>query len=346
MRAGSAVRESGALAPLEREALKARFNVRGTQPVDGMLVVGIDAKTFRTSEQRWPFARSLHARAVRRLHAAGAAHDRLRRPVHRAHEAARGPRALQRHRRTPAAPSSRPARATAGAARTFSAATATSARSTRARPPRTSATTRAARSPASRMTWPGSTASRSPPRSGSPDTHLTRPASATAPPGSTTAARPARSRPSRSRTWCNDRVPDALSPQPDRRCRGHGADAPRRALDARRRRGADAGRRGPGERDLDGPRRPPAALGRARRPTCSSSSCWRCCLRSHAGASRSGPSALSPSSPGAGFAGRRPARLRERHDRRRRGPAAGARPRRVRRDRLERVRGTPGAHTA
>ena len=66
------VRESGALAPLEREALKARFDVRGTEPVDGMLVVGIDAKTFGQLQTRWPFKRSLHARVVRQLHAAGA----------------------------------------------------------------------------------------------------------------------------------------------------------------------------------------------------------------------------------------------------------------------------------
>jgi CHASE2 domain-containing sensor protein len=67
-----AARESGALAPLEREALKARFDVRGSEPVKGMLVVGIDADTFTELEQRWPFPRSLHGQVVRRLHAAGA----------------------------------------------------------------------------------------------------------------------------------------------------------------------------------------------------------------------------------------------------------------------------------
>ena len=40
-------RESGALAPLEREALKARFDVRGAEPVKGMLVVGIDCEDLR-----------------------------------------------------------------------------------------------------------------------------------------------------------------------------------------------------------------------------------------------------------------------------------------------------------
>jgi CHASE2 domain-containing sensor protein len=70
--AGLGARESGALEPLEREALKARFDVRGPEPVKGLLVVGIDAKTFDDLQARWPFKRSLHARVVRRLHAAGA----------------------------------------------------------------------------------------------------------------------------------------------------------------------------------------------------------------------------------------------------------------------------------
>jgi CHASE2 domain-containing sensor protein len=67
-----AARESGALAPLERETLKARFDVRGAEPVKGMLVVGIDAKTFGERQKTWPFPRSLHGRVVRKLHAAGA----------------------------------------------------------------------------------------------------------------------------------------------------------------------------------------------------------------------------------------------------------------------------------
>ncbi len=69
---GLAARESGALAPLEREALKARFDVRGSERVKGLLVVGIDAKTFQDLNRRWPFPRSFHGRLVDRLHAAGA----------------------------------------------------------------------------------------------------------------------------------------------------------------------------------------------------------------------------------------------------------------------------------
>ena len=69
---GLAARESGALAPLEREALKARFDVRGPEPVKGMLVVGIDDKTFGDLQAQWPFSRLRHARVVRQLDAAGA----------------------------------------------------------------------------------------------------------------------------------------------------------------------------------------------------------------------------------------------------------------------------------
>jgi CHASE2 domain-containing sensor protein len=70
---GVAARESGALEPLEREALKARFDIRGPERVEGLLVVGIDADTFNDlPRQSWPFKRSLHGRVVRRLHAAGA----------------------------------------------------------------------------------------------------------------------------------------------------------------------------------------------------------------------------------------------------------------------------------
>jgi HD-GYP domain-containing protein (c-di-GMP phosphodiesterase class II) len=69
---GVAARESGALAPLEREALKARFDVRGTEGVEGLVVVGIDAKTFTDLDHNWPFPRSKHAQVIRRLHRAGA----------------------------------------------------------------------------------------------------------------------------------------------------------------------------------------------------------------------------------------------------------------------------------
>jgi CHASE2 domain-containing sensor protein len=68
---GATVQASGALDGLERETLKARFDVRGAEPTDDVVVVAIDAKSFDVLRQQWPFPRSLHAKAVRRLHAAG-----------------------------------------------------------------------------------------------------------------------------------------------------------------------------------------------------------------------------------------------------------------------------------
>ena len=70
--AGAAVETSGALDGLERETLKTRFELRGAERPDDVVVVGIDAKTFEALERQWPFPRSLHGRAIRRLHAAGA----------------------------------------------------------------------------------------------------------------------------------------------------------------------------------------------------------------------------------------------------------------------------------
>src|SRR5215208_2738065 len=69
---GAAVQTTGALDGLERETLKERFEVRGAARPDDVVVVGIDAKSFDVLRQQWPFPRSLHGRAIRRLHAAGA----------------------------------------------------------------------------------------------------------------------------------------------------------------------------------------------------------------------------------------------------------------------------------
>ncbi len=70
--AGAAVETSGALDGLERETLKARFDLRGADTPDDIVVVALDAKTFDVLQRQWPFPRSVHGRAVRRLHAAGA----------------------------------------------------------------------------------------------------------------------------------------------------------------------------------------------------------------------------------------------------------------------------------
>ena len=69
---GAAVQTTGALDGLERETLKERFEVRGAEPPDDVVVVAIDAKSFDVLRQQWPFPRSVHGRAIRRLHAAGA----------------------------------------------------------------------------------------------------------------------------------------------------------------------------------------------------------------------------------------------------------------------------------
>jgi CHASE2 domain-containing sensor protein len=69
---GAAVQTTGALNGLERSALKTRFDVRGKERPDDVVVVAIDAKTFDVLRQQWPFPRSLHGAVIRRLHAAGA----------------------------------------------------------------------------------------------------------------------------------------------------------------------------------------------------------------------------------------------------------------------------------
>src|SRR3954451_15496001 len=68
---GATGQTTGALDGLERETLKSRFDVRGSDRTDDVVVVAIDAKTFDALREQWPFPRSLHGTAVRRLHAAG-----------------------------------------------------------------------------------------------------------------------------------------------------------------------------------------------------------------------------------------------------------------------------------
>ncbi len=69
---GAAVTITGALDGLERETLQTRFEVRGAERPGDVVVVGIDAKSFDVLRRQWPFPRSLHGQAVRRLHADGA----------------------------------------------------------------------------------------------------------------------------------------------------------------------------------------------------------------------------------------------------------------------------------
>jgi serine/threonine-protein kinase len=60
--------ETRALDRLELETLDKRFAVRGQQsPPRDLVVVAIDDRTFADLGQRWPFPRSLHGRAMRRI---------------------------------------------------------------------------------------------------------------------------------------------------------------------------------------------------------------------------------------------------------------------------------------
>src|SRR5919199_1999883 len=62
----------GALDRVEGDTIDLRFDVRGARPAPDVVVVAIDDVTFGELNQRWPFPRALHARAIDRLRAAGA----------------------------------------------------------------------------------------------------------------------------------------------------------------------------------------------------------------------------------------------------------------------------------
>ena len=58
---------------LELDTVDARFSVRGAEPPpDEVVVVEIDDETFSDLNEQWPFPRSLHARVIDELSAAGA----------------------------------------------------------------------------------------------------------------------------------------------------------------------------------------------------------------------------------------------------------------------------------
>jgi adenylate cyclase len=57
----------------ELDSVDARFEIRGTEgPPEDIVLVGIDDVTFGELRQRWPFRRSIHAKAVDQLRRAGA----------------------------------------------------------------------------------------------------------------------------------------------------------------------------------------------------------------------------------------------------------------------------------
>ncbi len=62
----------GALDRLEGDTIDLRFQLRGRQAAPDVVVVAIDDVTLDELNQRFPFPRALHARAIDRLHAAGA----------------------------------------------------------------------------------------------------------------------------------------------------------------------------------------------------------------------------------------------------------------------------------
>src|SRR2546423_15441632 len=62
----------GVLERVEGDTVDTRFELRGQQPRHDVAVVAIDDTTFSELGARWPFRRSLHARVIDRLRAAGA----------------------------------------------------------------------------------------------------------------------------------------------------------------------------------------------------------------------------------------------------------------------------------
>jgi CHASE2 domain-containing sensor protein len=64
--------DTGLFEPVEDHTVDARFALRGESPAPELAVVAIDDVTFSDLRLRWPFPRSLYARALDRLHAAGA----------------------------------------------------------------------------------------------------------------------------------------------------------------------------------------------------------------------------------------------------------------------------------
>ena len=63
---------TGVLDSVEDASVDARFAQRGAQAPSDVLVVAVDARTFDELEAQWPFPRRRYARALDRLHAAGA----------------------------------------------------------------------------------------------------------------------------------------------------------------------------------------------------------------------------------------------------------------------------------
>jgi CHASE2 domain-containing sensor protein len=63
---------AGAFDSLERASISTRFALRDVPPPTDIVIVKIDDRTFGELNKPWPLSRSLHARVIDRLHAAGA----------------------------------------------------------------------------------------------------------------------------------------------------------------------------------------------------------------------------------------------------------------------------------
>jgi response regulator RpfG family c-di-GMP phosphodiesterase len=70
--AGLVLAHSDVLPQLEQDTVSLRFAERGPQPAGDIAVVAIDDKTFDVLALQWPFARSVHAKAIDALRRAGA----------------------------------------------------------------------------------------------------------------------------------------------------------------------------------------------------------------------------------------------------------------------------------
>src|SRR3954452_23636341 len=55
---------------LEQQTVDTRFSVRGVQPADGIVVIGIDEDTFSELHTTWPLNRRRHAEMIDHLHRA------------------------------------------------------------------------------------------------------------------------------------------------------------------------------------------------------------------------------------------------------------------------------------
>jgi CHASE2 domain-containing sensor protein len=70
--AGAGAQAAGFADGLEADTINLRFDVRHTSRPPEVVVVAIDDLSFSALRRQWPFPRSLHARAIDRLRAAGA----------------------------------------------------------------------------------------------------------------------------------------------------------------------------------------------------------------------------------------------------------------------------------